>query len=244
MNHGDDAHEPVAPGPIITVPGQLSLPTCTVVPPIKGLRAEREGLLPDMAGWHKGDLLLFRAEGPTGALIERVQRAKWGDDGRWSHVAMYVGEGMAVEAILGKPPRMIGVKERSLASYSPHREMLRLHDRELDEAARELLVRTVKKISGTYSIPRLIAAGFWGVIPASLRPERDAHERVERYRGGVRAVRAYICSDVIEAAYSETIEESAAPSATEGIVPPAAFAASPRFDRHAVTLCRLVGAPS
>lgn len=207
--------------------------------PAQGARAARAGVLPDMARWKPGDLILFRAEGVAGAVIERVQRVRWGDDGRWSHVAMYVGRGMAVEAVLGRPPRMVGVKRRSLATYSPPREMLRLHDSGLDDAARALLVRTVRQISGTYAIPRLIAAGVWGVLPSSLRPSREAHDRVARYREGVGPVRSYICSDVIEAAYSEAFEESAAPDATEGVVPPAAFAASPRFTRHAVTLCRI-----
>jgi hypothetical protein len=52
----------------------------------------------------------------------------------------------------------------------------------------------------------------------------------------VAAIRACICSDVIEAAYDLALERTAAPTVRD-FVPAAAFADNPRFMRCAVTRC-------
>lgn len=57
----------------------------------------------------------------------------------------------------------------------------------------------------------------------------------------VAAIRACVCSDVIEAAYDLALDRTAAPTARD-FVPPAAFADCPQFMRFAVTHCRIAAA--
>lgn len=129
---------------------------CTVVPDIRGTPAEVFGLLPDMRDWVPGDVVLFASHDKFNGVIELVQRRAWKDAARWTHAALYVGNGCVVESLFSLMPGASGVQRRPISVYPPQREMVRLFDPKLKDAARRQLVEHVEAITAGYDVMRAL----------------------------------------------------------------------------------------
>lgn len=225
--------------------GRLALPVCEVVPSLKRTPAALTGVLPDLRDWKSGDIILLAGDEKLGGVIERIQRRQWGDSARWTHAALYAGGGYVVESVFSADPRRWGVFRSSMAAYASRREILRLHDPALTDEERGALVRAAQAIDATYDVIGAVRTGIAAYLTPPATPKKPRTRRTMLGRRmrlrEVAAIRARVCSDVIEAAYDLALDRTAAPTARD-FVPPAAFADCPQFMRFAVTHCRIAAA--
>jgi hypothetical protein len=195
-------------------------------------------VLPDMSDWLPGDIILFAGDGRLSSIIEQVQRRWSAPASRWTHAAMYVGDGRIAEAISAPAWRVV---RRGLDRYPPHRTMLRLHDQHLSAPQREALVAAVLSVDTSYDPLRAVQTGIEALLrgPDFSRIEWPSVPSARRQHGTyLNVVRGLICSDLIEAAYGIALRRPAAPRARR-FVPPAALFDSSVFVHSYITLCRI-----
>lgn len=203
-------------------------PVCTVIP--EG--APSAAAIANASAWSLGDVLLFEAVGSSHVIAWVQARRQYSRSAaKWSHAAIYVGDGLIVEAIKG-----VGVVSRGLHAYSVERCVLRLHCGRLTAAERAGVVEEARKQVGQpYSSKKVY------YLAASLLARRGRYER-RRTEDEIRRVEALIvCSDVIQMAYIVGASRHAAPNAQHyrgaQAITPAALAMSEIFTRHLVTPC-------
>ena len=119
---------------------------------------------PNFTDWKLGDIVLIAGYGSAGILIQNAQLASrnplMNKGARWTHAAIYVGDGMVVDAAMSA-----GVMERSLWEYCEHRAITvrRLDDPSIPQAEiADIAARAKKHINKPYSAwQALIAALGW-----------------------------------------------------------------------------------
>jgi hypothetical protein len=198
-----------------------------------------------MTAWLPGDLLLFRERTPSGPsdAITRVQSLDFAaNDARWTHVAMYAGEGELIDATLEKPHRGDGdgIRRRAVSEYIPHGHVRVRRDPTLTTAQRDDLVEYAAGLCGReYSIPRAVqlfgqfvqSRAPWLVpLVDDLTDVRLANETM-----------GYVCSDVYTVSYEFITDKTIA--TVEKIPSPALLSASPVFIDIEVTWCEIPSRP-
>lgn len=214
-------------------PSLAGLPLCRVVPHPLDDSAVVAGILPDMAGWHDGDVLLFRnaTQNAMGTLITASMTRRYGAAAaRWTHAAIYAGEGMIIQAVASNP-RV--VQEVAISRYVPSRVIARRAIPILTDAERREIVAAARATIGrNYNYMRAMQAGLAGL----KIPQRQRLGRRKR----AAALRACICSDVVIDAYLIGANVTLAPDVT-GVASPAALYLDTNLKFQPVTLCRIQG---
>jgi hypothetical protein len=142
-----------------------------------------------------GDAVLVAGQPPRvmGHHIQAVQKGLCGfaaDDACWTHVAVYVGEGLLVEAV-----PFYGVRVSSIYSLVPGNLLLVRRDTSLDNEQRyRIAIQAATRLGRGYSVAQIpalaagAAVGFW-------QPET-----------GVRLSRALVCSTLYSDSYVAVVQ--------------------------------------
>lgn len=149
------------------------------------------GYVPDFDDWLPGDLLLFSTSRPNllqQRIVNTQAKLKYaGEDARWHHAAVYIGDRYLCEARPG------GVRYHPVVeTINPH-TMLRVRkDNTLTQPQRfRLAIRALMRLSQPYSYSSIFRAFFRPLNPwrfvLALRPRE----------------RALICSQLFHEAYME-----------------------------------------
>lgn len=165
------------------------------------------GKLIDTSALKPGDLMLSRDLNPewTGRAIVSVQ-VKGGyaePDARWTHAAMYVGDGAhVVEATFDSPMSGGSVRLTGLDDYCKGEAAVRFRRSsflETDEDRWRLCVRALKRLHRPYSFGKAIEMWFRVAIGGSGFFDEDQKYSVSD---------AVICSTLYADAYNETTRRS------------------------------------
>lgn len=111
----------VLPSLAVAVPAQQFRP-----PPQTAPARWQAKLVPNLADWQPGDVVLVGRRGLSGNLIALAQRLILPigmADGHWSHCAIYIGGGEVIDAMPGNGK---GVRQRDLQEYCQLRNVARL----------------------------------------------------------------------------------------------------------------------
>ncbi|MBV1864896.1 MAG: hypothetical protein KUG74_10725 [Rhodobacteraceae bacterium] len=124
------------------------------VPGLLPSRVRKFGYYPNIASFHSGDVLLFEPRSPTriSRAISKSQKELFADDhARWTHAAIYIGEGMIVEAL---PFR--GVVDGHVSDYLPsHNIRVRRFDVKKEADQYRISIGAMKRRGRSYDLHKI-----------------------------------------------------------------------------------------
>ena len=154
-------------------------------------RVRKFGYLPDIRLWQPGDLLLFSAVRPDflqrQIVVAQERVGCDGNDARWHHAAVYVGNYYLCESVPG------GVRYRSITEFVPDYKIRVRRDTSLNiQQAFGVVVHALKRLNTPYSLKS--AVWVW-ILSWTRIGVADDDSRFRRP--------ATLCSQLYDEAYAE-----------------------------------------
>lgn len=138
----------------VTVAGEPWQPRSPVPPDVR-----RFGYVPNFDEWRPGDIILVEAVRPTWtqrAISRTHERMGFSSaDGRWTHAALYVGEGNICEAVIS------GVRHHPIYAYvGAHRLRVRRDPTLSVDSQYRVAIRALTHMRRDYSLASALRVGL------------------------------------------------------------------------------------